>query len=115
MPIQRGDIYFVNLNPVQGREQAGQRPVVVVSIDAINRLPLVVTVVVGTNGANLTRDYPSNVRVTPAESGLPLETVFLCFQLRSLDPQRFPGTAAGRLTRPLFHKVEEAVRYCLGL
>ena len=47
MPIQRGDIYFVNLNPVQGREQAGQRPVLVLSIDVINRLPLVVTVVVG--------------------------------------------------------------------
>ena len=44
MPIQRGDIYFVNLNPVQGREQAGQRPVLVLSIDTINRLPLVVTV-----------------------------------------------------------------------
>jgi hypothetical protein len=38
MPIQRGDIYFVNLNPVQGREQAEQRPVLVLSIDAINRL-----------------------------------------------------------------------------
>jgi len=25
MTIQRGEIYFVNLNPVQGREQAGQR------------------------------------------------------------------------------------------
>ena len=29
--MQRGDIYFVNLNPVQGREQAGQRPVLVLS------------------------------------------------------------------------------------
>jgi mRNA interferase MazF len=44
MPVQRRDIYFVNLNPGQGREQAGQRPVLVLSIDAINRLPLVVTV-----------------------------------------------------------------------
>lgn len=34
MAIQRGDIYFVNLNPVTGREQAGQRPVLVLSIDA---------------------------------------------------------------------------------
>jgi PemK-like, MazF-like toxin of type II toxin-antitoxin system len=39
MTIQRGEIYFVNLNPVQGREQAGQRPVLVLSIDAINRAP----------------------------------------------------------------------------
>ncbi len=39
MALQRGEIYFVNLNPVQGREQAGQRPVLVLSIDAINRAP----------------------------------------------------------------------------
>ena len=84
MALQRGEIYFVNLNPVQGREQAGSRPVLVLSIDAINRLPLVVTVVVGTKGANVTRDYPTNVRVSPQESGLPMETVFLCFQIRSI-------------------------------
>ena len=40
MPIQRGEIYFVNLNPVAGREQAGHRPVLVLSRDAINRLPV---------------------------------------------------------------------------
>jgi hypothetical protein len=27
--ISRGQIYFVNLSPTQGREQAGRRPVVV--------------------------------------------------------------------------------------
>ena len=57
--IQRGEIYFVNLSPVQGREQAGQRPVLVLSIDDINRLPLVITIVVGTKGANVPRDYPT--------------------------------------------------------
>jgi mRNA-degrading endonuclease toxin of MazEF toxin-antitoxin module len=50
MAIARGEIYFVNLSPVQGREQAGTRPVLVLSIDAINHLPLVVTVVVGYQG-----------------------------------------------------------------
>lgn len=115
MTVQRGEIYFVNLNPVQGREQAGQRPVLVLSIDAINRLPLVVTVIVGTKGANLPRDYPTNVRVAVADSGLPLETVFLCFQLRSLDASRFPATPAGRVTGRVLEQIEEAVRYCLGL
>src|SRR5262252_5996686 len=115
MPIQRGDIYFVNLNPVQGREQAGQRPVLVLSIDAINRLPLVVTVVVGTKGENVTRDYPTNVRLSPAESGLLMETVFLGFQVRSLDPQRLSTSPAGRVTGAVLRRIEEAVRYCLGL
>jgi mRNA interferase MazF len=113
--IQRGEIYFVSLNPVQGREQSGQRPVVVLSIDAINRLPLVVTVVVGTKGSNLPRDYPTNVRVAPADSGLPVETVFLGFQLRSLDAARFGSPPAGRLNGPALDQVEAAVRYCLGL
>lgn len=35
MAIKRGEIYFVNLNPVQGKEQAGHRPVLVLSVDAI--------------------------------------------------------------------------------
>lgn len=115
MSIQRSEIYFVNLNPVQGREQAGQRPILVISINAINRSPLVVTVVVGTKGNNITKDYPTNVRVLPEESGLPLETVFLGFQVRSLDAKRFPDQPAGKLSDEKMIEVENAVRYCLGL
>ena len=94
--IQRGEIYFVDLNPVKGREQSGRRPVLVLSVDAINKLPLVVTAVVGTKGENVPKDYPTNVRVSARESGLPMETDFLCFQIRSIDPNRFPERAAGK-------------------
>lgn len=31
MTIPRGEIYFVNLNPVEGKDQAGRRPVLVLS------------------------------------------------------------------------------------
>lgn len=115
MTIKRGEIYFVNLNPVQGREQSGYRPVLVLSIDDINKLPLVVTVVVGTKGDNITHDYPTNVRLSPKESGLPLETVFLCFQIRSIDTNRFGGRPAGKISGEVLSRVEETVRYCLGL
>jgi mRNA interferase MazF len=115
MAIKRGEIYFVNLNPVKGREQAGHRPVLVLSVDSINTLPLVITVIVGTKGENISRDYQTNVRVSPEESGLPIETVFLCFQVRSLDAKRFPKNPAGRLSEEVMNKVEDAVRYCFGL
>ena len=36
MAIKRGEIYFVDLNPAKGEEQTGTRPVLVLSIDAIN-------------------------------------------------------------------------------
>lgn len=71
------------------------------------------TVVVGTKGSNVTKDYSTNVRVSPEESGLPLETAFLGFQVRSLDASRFPDQPAGRLSDEKMLEAENAVRYCL--
>jgi len=119
--ISRGDIYFANLDPTKGRDQAGYRPVLVVSADAINRQPLVVTVVIGTDAKNVPHDYPTNVRVTARETGLPKDTVFLCLQVRSLDPSRFydPKTKrpllAGTLPRRRMEEVDGALKLVLGL
>ena len=119
--IRRGQIYFVDLRPTRGREQSGRRPVLVVSADAINRQPLVVTVVVGTDSAHLKRDYPTNIRVSARESGLPKDTVFLCFQIRSLDPARFldPKTGtpmlAGTIPDSRLGEIEDALRQVLSL
>lgn len=116
--IKRGEIYFVSLDPAQGREQAGKRPVLVVSSDIVNAQPLVVAVVAGTDSKNVSRDYPTNIRVTAAESGLPKDTVFLCFQVRSLDHARFRGSLARRvgvLPPVRMAEVEGALRRVLGL
>jgi len=113
--IKRGEIYFVDLNPVKGREQAGRRPVLVLSVNSINNLPLVVTIVVGTKGENVKKDFPVNVRVSAKESGLPMETGFLCFQIRSIDPNRFSENPAGKISEETLEKIENAVRHCLGL
>jgi mRNA interferase MazF len=113
--MQRGEIYFVNLNPVVGREQAGRRPVVVVSTDDLNLAPLVVTIVPGTTSPRAGRRPHSTVRVLPAESGLPQETFFLCFQVRALDHSRFTDPPAGQLTLAALTRIEDTLRYCLGL
>src|SRR3972149_3698257 len=119
--ISRGQIYFVNLSPTHGREQAGRRPVLVVASEAINRQPLVVMVVVGTDAKNVPRDYPTNVRVTARETGLPRDTVFLCFQVRSLDRSRFfdPKTKrpylAGTLHPQRMAEVDAALRLVFAL
>ena len=43
--MKRGDIYDARLNPTEGSEQAGTRPVVIVSRNAINRYSPVVVIV----------------------------------------------------------------------
>ncbi len=48
MSLERGQIYFVNLNPVQGKEQSGARSVLILSVDEINRKQMVTTVIPGT-------------------------------------------------------------------
>jgi len=117
--INRGQIYFANLNPTQGREQAGYRPVLVVSSDAINLQPLIVTVVVGTDAGNVPRDYPTNVRITAKETGLPRDTVFLCFQIRSIDPSRLhhPEThlpnLAGQMPAHRMADIDQAIKLVL--
>lgn len=116
--INRGEIYFVSLDPAKGREQGGKRPVLVVSSDTINAQPLVVTVVAGTDSKNIPRNYPTNIRVTAAESGLPKDTVFLCFQIRSLDRSRFEeprARRAGVLAPQRMADVEDALRRILAL
>jgi mRNA interferase MazF len=113
--MRRGEIYFVDFDPIIGREQSGRRPALVLSIDVINSRPLVVTVVPGTDGANVRGDYPSTVRLAPTETGLPVETVFLCFQVRALDHSRFPTRPAGHMSAGGMRQVNQSVRYCLGL
>ena len=113
--VKRGEIYFVDLNPVKGREQSGRRPVLVLSINSINKLPLVVTVGVGTKSENVPRDFLTNVRIASEESGLPTETVFLDFQIRSIDSNRFSEPPTGKISARTLEKIEDAVRHCLGL
>jgi mRNA interferase MazF len=113
--IHRGEIHFVDLDQGMGREQRGYRPVLVVSADAINAQPLVVTIVVGTDGEHVPRDYPVNVRVSSQDTGLPRETVFLCLQVRSLDSSRFKTQPAGRMPEDKMAEVDTALRLVLGL
>ena len=119
--ISYGQIYFVNLSPTRGREQSGRRPVLVVSSDAINRQPLVITVVVGTDARNVLRDYPTNVRVSAKETGLARDSVFLCFQIRSLDASRFFDCKTGRpnlmgaMPPERMREVESALKLVLKL
>ncbi len=48
--MKRGDIYVVSLDPGEGHEQRGTRPVLVISSDrfnALTRLPIVVPITTG--------------------------------------------------------------------
>src|ERR1035437_3331316 len=91
--VRRGLVYFVDLSAPStrtiGHEQAGQRPVLVVSINLFaDKLGLAV-VIPGTDSANWKGTYQNAVFVPKGASGLSLDTVFLCHQIRTISVQRF--------------------------
>jgi len=117
MPISRGEVYFVELGPVIGKElNVKRRPVLVLSINDINSKPLVITVVPGTKAAGKQTNLKNSVFVAPTSAnGLKCDTLFQCHQVRSLDHSRFSLRAVGRIAPSDLLRVEAAARYCLGL
>ena len=82
--MDRGDIFHVDLNPIKGREQAGARYVLIVSLKAFNILgtPLVCPI---TQGGQFARH--AGFAVSLSGAGTQTQGVVLCNPLRVLDLQ----------------------------
>ena len=79
--MKRGDIYLVSLDPTEGREQRGSRPVLVVSPAEFNeatKLPVICPI---TSGGDFARRIGFAVPVT----GIKTTGVVRCDQPRVLD------------------------------
>lgn len=100
--MERGEIWHVNLNPIQGREQAGARYVLILSPKAFNRLgtPLVCPI---TQGGNLARHTGFAVSLTGL--GLRTQGVVLCHQPRVLDLQARGATFVEKLPQDVVDEV----------
>ena len=87
MIARRCEIWYADLNPTQGSEQAGVRPVLLFQNDSINRVTTTTLVIPLTT--NLRRAaLPSCVQIAKGEGDLAADSVLLCHQLRVLDEVR---------------------------
>lgn len=87
--MNRGDVYDARLSPSEGFEQAGVRPVVIVSRNAINQNSPVIVVVPLTSAINVDRPFPSNVAIGKGLGGLTVDSVALTGQVRAINITRF--------------------------
>lgn len=81
--MKRGEIWLVNLDPAEGHEQKGRRPVLIVSPEAFNRLTKVPVVLPITTGGQFARTAGFAVVLTGA--GTKTMGVIRCDQPRALD------------------------------
>jgi len=81
--MKRGDIWLVGLDPAEGHEQKGRRPVLIVSPEAFNRVTRVPVVLPITTGGSFARTAGFAVPLTGA--GTKTTGVVRCDQPRALD------------------------------
>jgi mRNA interferase MazF len=88
MTPERWSVWLANLEPVVGSEQGRTRPVLVLSDTRLNQILPVVNVVPITSRKNNRRIYPNEARIPGGCAGLDVESIVLCYQIRTLDKQR---------------------------
>jgi len=108
MEINRGDIWFVDLNPVIGHEQAGRRPALVISDDLFNH-----------SAAEMVIILP----ITSKYKGLPSHILIDCLNvksyiktedIRSVSIKRFIKRIC-KVDNEILEMVEDRLKLLLGL
>lgn len=112
--IQRGQVWWADLDEPQGSEPGYRRPVVVVQSDAFNRsrIRTVVTVVVSSNLRLL--DAPGNVILRARATGLLRDSVANVSQILTLDREQLTERA-GQVDAETMKALGRGLRLVLDL
>jgi len=112
--VKRGDVYLARLDPTEVSEQAGMRPVVIVSRDAINRSSPVVIVVPCTSWSEGRKIYPSQILIEAPAGGLRADSIALCEQVRAISKPRL-ADRWGSLEPKTLLRLERALLIAMDL
>ncbi len=108
--ILRGDIYWADLNPVQGNEQAGRRPVVIISHDIFNERSGTVIALAITSQPQRA-GFPLTLEITSED--LPKQSWVKISQIRTLSVQRL-GSQIGKISPEELGMLVEGLNEIVG-
>jgi mRNA interferase MazF len=108
--ILRGEIRWADLNPARGKEQSGQRPVLILSHDVFNERSGTVIAVVLTSQQQ-PAGFPLSLELE--SRGLPEKSWVKISQIRTLAIERI-GNLIGRATPEELDRVIEGLNEIIG-
>jgi len=104
----RGEVWLVNFDPTIGAEIKKKRPAVVVSSDAVGKLPIKLIAPI-TEWQTSFKHNIWHINVIPdSNNGLTKTSAVDTLQLRGVDTQRFINKM-GRLSAPLMEEIAAAI------
>ncbi|MCC5467508.1 type II toxin-antitoxin system PemK/MazF family toxin [Pelosinus baikalensis] len=130
IPI-RGEIYWANLEPVEGSEQGGCRPVLIISNTLMNETASVVMVIPMTRKEEKVRVGPFNISI-PIKSVVqdangisdlkdkghyfaPQDGVLLCNHARTISKNRLIGVVGKCEDKQIIDAIENAIKHAFAL
>ena len=114
MVVERGQVWWADLDEPRGSEPGFRRPLLIVQDDAFNRSRIrTVLAIVLTSNLRLV-DAPRNVLIPAKAAGLPKDSVANVSQIVTLD-RDYLTEPAGKVRGPLLKNVENGLRLVLGL
>lgn len=108
----RGEIWDVSFDPTVGREQAGARAALIVSVDLFNEGPAELVVAIPVT--RMRRGVRWHVRIARPEGGLVAESFIQCENVRSISKARLKRRR-GRVSEATIQEIEDRLRILLGL
>jgi mRNA interferase MazF len=107
-----GEIWLADLDPARGHEQAGKRPVLVISVDLFNSGPADLVIILPTT--TVYKGVISHVEVNPPEGGLDRKSFVKCEDIRAIAKERL-STRLGRVSSETMAAVNDRIRILLNL
>lgn len=115
MVAYRWSIFWADLNPVVGSEQAGCRPVLVISSEEVNHVLPTLTVMPLSSARPGRRVYPTEVLLSMEATGLPKDSLVLAHQIRTISKERLGGKCGEVMTADRQEEIWQALRRYLGM
>lgn len=108
-------IFWADLNPAKGSEQAGKRPVLVISTEEANEVLPIVTVLSLTSlkpGRNI---YPIEVLLPAMVTGLPKDSIAMAHQIRAISKERLSEKCGYIESEDIRESIRKAIRIYLDV
>lgn len=110
MSFQKGEVFWVNLDPTEGAEIKKKRPAVIISNNVINANSPLIVVCPITDSTG--KKSPIHILIEKGEGGLTKDSIAHCGQIRTVDKSRL-YEKIGNLNSKKMAEIESGIKLVL--
>ena len=115
IPLLRGDVYLVNLEPIIGKEIGKARPALIIQNDVGNKFSPVTIIAPISSIKEITKPLPIMIFLEKGEGGLKEESYVDCGQIITIDKNERLITKFGSLNKSRISEIDKALKISLSL